>query len=289
MSIEIFCCYARKDQALLSELKAHLMPLQRRGLIKIWADTDIGAGIEWEKEIEKHLDTAQIILLLVSADFMNSEYCYSTEMKRAIERHNQKEACVIPIILRPVHWQDILGNIQALPTDAKPVMSSSWHNTDDAFFNVAEGIRKVVEEISRQSTPQKLQLSSRSKGTQSDRTIQQAMNGQDRKPDLEAIKIQFHEAMLNIYKEARKIGYHATEFFHMVNENGGVETAHLLIAKDPTTGFTKLWGKKRLDLSVEALVLKPQFAPLFDEIERENARKRLAEYGYKAPWDDNKK
>jgi hypothetical protein len=76
MSIEIFCCYARKDQVLLSELKAHLMPLQRRGLIKIWADTDIGAGIEWEREIEKHLDTAQIILLLVSADFMNSEYCY---------------------------------------------------------------------------------------------------------------------------------------------------------------------------------------------------------------------
>ena len=96
MSIEIFCCYAHKDQTLLKELKAHLMPLQRRGLINIWADTDIGAGIAWENEIEKHLDTAHIILLLVSADFMNSDYCYSTEMKRALERDKRKEARVIP-------------------------------------------------------------------------------------------------------------------------------------------------------------------------------------------------
>ena len=111
MSIEIFCCYARKDQTLLHELKAHLMPLQRRGLINIWADTDIGAGIAWKQEIEKHLDTAHIILLLVSADFMNSEYCYSTEMKHALERDKRKEARVIPIILRPVDWQDVLGEL----------------------------------------------------------------------------------------------------------------------------------------------------------------------------------
>jgi len=285
MSIEIFCCYARKDQALLSELKAHLMPLQRRGLIKIWADTDIGAGIEWEREIEKHLDTAQIILLLVSADFMNSEYCYSTEMKRALERHNRKEARVIPVILRPIDWQDILGNIQALPTDAKPVLSSFWHSPDDAFFDVEQGIRKVVEEISKQPIPLPIK---RAKEIQSDRTTQREINDQDRSSDPQAIKNQFHEAMVNLYKEAAKIGYRATQFIHMVNDNGGVETAHLLLAKDPTDGFTNLWERKRLDLSVEALVLKPKFVPLFDEVERENARKRLAEYGYKAPWDNHK-
>jgi len=71
----------------------------------------------------------------------------------------------------------------------------------------------------------------------------------------------------------------------MVNEYGGVETAHLLLAKDPADGFTKLWEKGRLDLSVEALVLKPQFAPLFDEATRQRARKRLADFRYKAPWD----
>src|SRR5713101_1817547 len=96
--VEIFCCYARKDQPLLNELKAHLMPLQRQGLVTIWADTDIDAGTEWEREIEKHLKTAQIILLLVSPDFIASEYCYSKEMLRAMERHEAGEAHVVPII-----------------------------------------------------------------------------------------------------------------------------------------------------------------------------------------------
>src|SRR6266702_2131337 len=113
MSIEIFCCYARKDQTLLNELNAHLMPLQHQGLITIWADTNISAGIEWEKEIEKHLDTAHIILLLISPDFMTSEYCYSKEMKRAMERHESGEVRVIPIILRSIHWKDApFGKLQ---------------------------------------------------------------------------------------------------------------------------------------------------------------------------------
>ncbi len=74
--LEVFCCYARKDQLLLNELKIHLSPLQRRGLITIWSDIDIDAGAVWEKEIKQHLNTAQIILLLISPDFMASEYCY---------------------------------------------------------------------------------------------------------------------------------------------------------------------------------------------------------------------
>src|SRR5258706_2353657 len=104
-SVEIFCCYADKDQSLLNELQIHLIPLKRLGLITIWADTDIDAGIEWEKAVEKHLDTAQIILLLISPEFMASEYCYSVEMKRAMERHECGKARVIPIILRYTSWQ----------------------------------------------------------------------------------------------------------------------------------------------------------------------------------------
>jgi WD40 repeat protein len=146
--LEIFCCYARKDQQLLNDLKAHLMPLQRQGLIILWADTDIGAGTEWEKEIEKHLNTAQIILLLVSRDFMNSDYCYSKEMQWAIERHKRGEARVLPIIIRPVYWEGTpFGKLQALPTDAKAVTSRHWHNRDEAFLNVTKGIRKVVENL----------------------------------------------------------------------------------------------------------------------------------------------
>jgi tetratricopeptide (TPR) repeat protein len=148
MLVEIFCCYARKDQSLLNELKIHLIPLKRQGLITIWADTDIDAGIEWDKEIEKHLDTAQIILLLISPEFIASDYCYSTEMKRAMERHECGEARVIPIILRHTSWQLApFGKLQPLPTGAKPVISSSWHNKNVAFHDVAEGIRKTVERL----------------------------------------------------------------------------------------------------------------------------------------------
>src|SRR5438105_2548949 len=142
MSVTVFFCYAHEDESLLKRLKQYLTPMQRQGLIAMWHDRDISAGTEWEQEISKQLNAAQIILLLVSPDFMASDYCYSIEMKRALERHHRKEACVIPIILRNVDWQDILGNIQALPKDAIPVLSSLWHSSDDAFYDVAQGIRK---------------------------------------------------------------------------------------------------------------------------------------------------
>jgi hypothetical protein len=150
MAIEIFCCYAHEDEVLLNKLKSHLRPLQRQGLIGVWHDSDISAGMEWEQVIGKHLNEADIILLLISPDFMGSDYCYSIEMKRALERHECREAYVIPVILRHVYWQgEPLGKLQALPTDAKPVISSSWHDLDEAFFDVTEGIRKVVDEFSR--------------------------------------------------------------------------------------------------------------------------------------------
>jgi TIR domain/prokaryotic YEATS domain len=147
MPVKIFFCYAHEDEALLNKLKTHLRPLQRQGLIDIWYDRDINAGTEWEREIKEQLNSAQIILLLVSPDFMNSDYCYSIEMKRALERDKRGEAKVIPIILRPVDWQGVLGRLQALPTDAKPVTSSSWYSLDDAFFDIAEGIKKLAEKL----------------------------------------------------------------------------------------------------------------------------------------------
>src|SRR5438309_613240 len=144
MPVEIFYCYTHKDEALLSKLKTHLKPLQREGLIETWYDRNISAGAEWERDISEHLNTAQIILLLVSPDFMDSDYCYGIEMKRAMERHDRGEARVIPVILRPVYWQgEPLGKLQALPTDGKPVMSALWHNVDEAFLDVTQGIRTV--------------------------------------------------------------------------------------------------------------------------------------------------
>jgi hypothetical protein len=153
MPVKIFFCYAHEDEAFLNKLKTQMRPFQRQGLIDVWHDRDISAGTEWEQEITEHLNHAQIILLLVSPDFMDSDYCYGIEMKNAIERHKQGKAIVIPIILYHVHWQgEPLGNLQALPTDAKPVTGASWHSLNEALFDVAEGIRKVVDRL-RSSLP----------------------------------------------------------------------------------------------------------------------------------------
>src|SRR5947209_3702140 len=106
MAVKIFFCYAHEDENLLNKLKTHLKPLQRQGLIDVWYDRDISAGTEWEWEINEQLRNAQLILLLVSPDFMNSDYCYGSEMKRAMERHEAGDARIIPILLRPVYWQE---------------------------------------------------------------------------------------------------------------------------------------------------------------------------------------
>jgi tetratricopeptide (TPR) repeat protein len=152
-TIEIFCCYAREDQELLRHLKTHLMLLQRQGLITIWSDTDISAGTAWEEQIEKHLDSSHIVLLLVSADFMASDYCYSKEMQRAMQRHECGEAHVIPVLLRPILWKDApFAKLQALPRNGKPITDRSWHTEDDALLDVAEQISTVVKVLRVQNT-----------------------------------------------------------------------------------------------------------------------------------------
>ncbi len=152
MPVNIFLCYAREDELLRQGLEKQLRILRRQSLIEIWHDREIGAGTDWEREITKHLNTADIILLLVSPDFMDSDYCYGIEMQRAMERHERGEALVIPVILRPVYWQSApFGKLQALPTDAIPVSSSKWHNLDEAFFDIAEGIRKEISKLNAQT------------------------------------------------------------------------------------------------------------------------------------------
>jgi hypothetical protein len=146
--IKVFISYAHEDDSLRVELDKHLSLLKSQKLIDVWHDRDISAGTEWEQTIDRHLNTAQIILLLVSPDFMASSYCYSIEMKRAMERHEAGDARVIPVILRPVLWKSAaFGKLQALPTNAEPVTSRHWHTRDEAFFAIAQGIQKALEEL----------------------------------------------------------------------------------------------------------------------------------------------
>ena len=144
--ITIFYCYARKDKALRDEMEIHLSPLKRCYHLVTWSDKEITAGEEWEKAIDKHLGTAHIILLLISPDFIASEYCYSTEMNKALTRHAEGTCRVIPILLRPTHWEGTpFSKLQMLPTNARPV--TRWQNRDEAFKNITEGIEKYIKEL----------------------------------------------------------------------------------------------------------------------------------------------
>ena len=150
--IKIFYSYAHEDELLRNELEKHLSLLKRQGRIDEWYDRNISAGAEWAQEIDTRLNTASIILLLISPDFMSSEYCYSIEMTRALERHNAREARVIPIILRPVDWQSApFGKLQALPPEGTPI--TSWANRDEAFLEVTRGIRQAIQVYLQMALP----------------------------------------------------------------------------------------------------------------------------------------
>ena len=148
---EMMVSYAHADEDLKNELRKHLSLLQRQGLVSQWHDRLIAGGREWQQEIATHLESAQIILLLVSPDFLASDYCYDTEMKRALERHDDGTARVIPVFLRPCDWAGApFSRLQGLPTNAEPVTSTRWSSRDEAFSIIARGIRVAVEDLQSQ-------------------------------------------------------------------------------------------------------------------------------------------
>ncbi|MBD1858853.1 MULTISPECIES: TIR domain-containing protein [Leptolyngbya] len=149
MTLKLFISYSHKDEHLREKLNTHLKLLERQGVIGTWHDRMIPLGNEWAEEIDENLNTADLILLLVSADFLASDYCYEKEMQRAIELHNQKLARVIPVILRSCDWESApFGKLQGLPTvtggGIKPV--TKWDDEDEVFTEIAKGIRKVATE-----------------------------------------------------------------------------------------------------------------------------------------------
>ena len=146
--IGIFYSYAQEDEEFREKLEKHLAILRRNGVVKEWHFRKIKGGEEWKNEIDENIKNSQIILLLVSSDFLSSDYCYNVEMKKAMELHKNRLARVIPIILRAVDWHDApFGEMQALPKDGKPI--TSWENRDEAFLDISQGVKSVCEEITR--------------------------------------------------------------------------------------------------------------------------------------------
>src|SRR5450755_2137960 len=144
--VSMFISYAHEDEPLRKELEKHLSLLQRQGLVSTWQDRRIMAGTDWAQEINEHLKSASIILLLISADFLASDYCYSIEMQCALDRDKASQARVIPIALRPCDWKGApFAHLQALPTDARPL--TRWPDRDEAWTDVVAGVRRVIEAL----------------------------------------------------------------------------------------------------------------------------------------------
>ncbi|MEN8447434.1 MAG: TIR domain-containing protein, partial [Cyanobacteria bacterium J06555_13] len=145
-ALRLFYSYSHKDETLRDQLDTHLKILERQGLILPWHDRRIMGGENWATEIDNNLKQADIVLLLVSADFIASDYCYEIEMKQAMERHQQGEAKVIPIALRPADWDGTpFKALQGFPTDMKAV--TQWSDRDAAWLNVETGIKNAIEAI----------------------------------------------------------------------------------------------------------------------------------------------
>lgn len=142
--LNIFLSYSHEDESMKIQLDKNLIMLKRSDKINVWQDRQIIPGTEWNESISRELEAADIILLLISVDFNNSQYIWDKELKVAMERHKKNEARVIPVILRTCEWSEMpYASLQALPTGAKPI--TSFTNADEAYTDVAKGIRMVVD------------------------------------------------------------------------------------------------------------------------------------------------
>src|SRR6185503_7341092 len=152
--INIVIIYAREDSDIKQRLLLHLNPFRNAFNAVIWHDGNIEAGQQWKPHIESRLDQTDIFILLVSIDFMNSEFINQVEFKYAIERHRANKSTIIPVIINYCQWDiDIsfkeftfnLKELQVLPNEGKPI--GDWKTPEQAFNNIAAGIRTVLSSI----------------------------------------------------------------------------------------------------------------------------------------------
>ena len=145
--LDVFISYSHKDDEYRERLEVHLALLKRQKIIRVWHDRRIGAGKDIHGEINENLEIAGIVLLLVSPDFfLASDYCYDREMARAMERHKEGTARVIPVILRVCDWHGApFGHLKAVPQDGQPI--TKFTDRDEGFTGVAKVIRSVAAEL----------------------------------------------------------------------------------------------------------------------------------------------
>ena len=150
MVVRVFVSYSHEDEELRNEFEVHLAMLRRQGLIEVWNDRRLNAGDRLDWTINDELDRADIILLLISPNFLASDYCYKIEKGRALERHRANEARLISVILRPCDWQHTdLAEFVVTPRDGRPI--TRWPDRDEAFLDVIQSIRVALIDIGKTS------------------------------------------------------------------------------------------------------------------------------------------
>lgn len=151
--IKLFFSYAHEDEPMRDQLEVHLAMLKRNGLISSWHDRRIIAGADLDQTVDQNLEEADVILLLLSAHFLASSYCYEKESARALERHQAGTAIVIPVVLQPCDWlHSPFSRLRATPKDGKPV--AKYPNLNDAFLEVISDIRAAAESLRKSETKQ---------------------------------------------------------------------------------------------------------------------------------------
>ena len=144
--VKVFWSYAHEDKSHRDELEKHLAALKHSGHIQTWYDRDIHPGEIWEQKIETHLSAADLILPLISHDFLASDYCWKVEMQQAMQKHRNGEAHIIPIILSPCDYKGTLvSHLEVLPTGGKAI--TLWSRRQEAYIDVARNIRALVEKL----------------------------------------------------------------------------------------------------------------------------------------------
>ena len=142
--VRIFISYAQKDEAFKNELENHLAPLKIQRIIESWNDKEILPGGKREEEIRNQIEKSQLILFLISSDFIASKYSNNDSINRALDKHRNEEAIVIPVILRPTDYSFLeISEIEALPKDGRSI--SEWPNQDAAWIDVVKEIKRVID------------------------------------------------------------------------------------------------------------------------------------------------
>lgn len=219
--ISIFYSYCHKDESFREQLETHLGILRRLGHIEEWHDRKILPGQVWPNQIDSNLEKADLILLLVSPDFINSDYCWEKELGRAMERHDAGEAQVVPIFIRPVDWSGApFGSLQGLPKDCLSV--TEWNNGDLAWKNIAQGLRVLIDEIKERK--RRISIPTQAK------SIQQAL-----REDIDRLDEQYNR---DNYREPNGIPTGLIDVDRLID---GLKKGDLVvIASRPTMGKTSL-------------------------------------------------